>query len=666
MKLRWGIFAVGCLLVGGLHPVEAMAADPGAAWTWGGNGTGQLGNGTTTTRPTAAAVNSLTNVIEVEAGREHSIALRSDGTVWTWGFNEMGQLGDGTTTNRLAPVQVGGLSNVVDIAGGHYHSLALLADGTVRGWGYNSFGQLGNGATTSAQRTPVAVSPLTDVIAIAGGRDMSYALRSDGTVWGWGLNDTGQLGDGSTTMRTRPVRVGSLEGITAITGGRDHGLAVRSDGTVWGWGDNSQGEVGDGTLTNRLSPVQVSGLTGVVEVAAGAYHSLARLASGSVRSWGSNSNGQLGDGTTTRRTTSVAVAGVTGATTIAAGRQHSLAVVADGVVRAWGSNATGQLGDGTLVDRTSPVTVGGLSGVTDISAGRDHTIALVPAVVGPPDVTPPSAPGVPAGVSNSSSTINLTWAGSTDDVSTSLRYRLFEDSPTNQVAEVTSSASSVSYQRTGLAAASTHTYWVTAVDAAGNVSEQAGPSAPITVQNASSAIYSTDFSGGFTGWTNSGLTLDATQGAAAPPSARGNPAAARASAYRALGATYPNACMSTQFRVTSVGASVDLLRLRTAADGGIIRVYIDTNRILWLRSDAAGTQRSSGVAVPLNTWQNLELCGTVGTATTWSLYLNGTLRGTPWQANTGTTPIGRIQLGDTAAKTWTINFDDVVLDQTPG
>jgi hypothetical protein len=507
---------------------------------------------------------------------------------------------------------------------------------------------------------------LTDVIAIAGGRDMSYALRSDGTVWAWGLNDTGQLGDGTTTMRTRPVRVGSLTNITAITGGRDHGLAVRSDGTVWGWGDNSQGEVGDGTLTNRLAPVQVTGLTGAVEVAAGAYHSLARLSSGLLRSWGQNSNGQLGDGTTTRRTTSVAVPGVTGATAIAAGRQHSLAVVAGGAVRAWGSNATGQLGDGTLVDRSSAVTVGGLSGVTDVSAGRDHTIALVPSVVAPPDTTPPSAPGIPAGASNSSSTIDLTWAGSTDDVSTSLRYRVFEDSPTNQVAEVASSASAVSYQRTGLAAGSTHTYWVTALDAAGNLSVQSGPSSAITVQNASSAIYSTDFSGGLTGWTNSGLTVDSTQGAAAAPSVRGTPAGAKASAYHALASTYSNACLSTQIRVTSVGASIDLMRFRTATDGGIIRVYLDANRVLWLRSDAAGTQRSSGAVVPLNAWQNVELCGTVGTATTWSLYLDGTPRGTPWQANTGTTDIGRIQLGDTAAKTWTINFDDVTLDQTPG
>jgi hypothetical protein len=481
----------------------------------------------------------------------------------------MGQLGDGTVTDRLSPVQVPGLSGVVDIASGHYHSLALLADGTVRAWGYNSFGQLGNGATTSAQRTPVVAGPLTDVVAIAGGRDMSYALRSDGTVWGWGLNTTGQLGDGTTTMRTRPVRVGSLTGVTAITGGRDHGLAVRSDGTVWGWGDNTQGQVGDGSLTNRLSPVQVSGLSGAVEVAAGAYHSLARLSTGAVRSWGQNSNGQLGDGTTTRRTLPVAVPGATGATAIAAGRQHSLAIVANGAIRAWGSNATGQLGDGSLTDRTSAVTVGGITGAAEVSAGRDHTVALVPAAVTEPDITPP--------------------------------------------------------------------------------------------------IFASDFADGFASWTtNTGLTVDATQGTTSPPSARGNPNATRAFAARNLSATYPNACISEQIQVSSLGVSVDLFRLRTATDGGIIRVYIDANRVLWLRSDSAGTQRSSGTAVPLNQWQTIELCGTVGTATTWTLYVNGTQRGTPWQTNTGTTPIGRVQIGDTAAKTWTINHDDVILDQTPG
>ena len=663
---RWGFVAVGCLIAVLLHPAEANAVEPGAAWTWGGNGTGQLGTGNTTGRTNATALGSLSSVVKVEAGREHTIALRSDGTVWTWGFNEMGQLGDGTSTNRLSPIQVGGLSGVVDIAGGHYHSLALMADGTVRGWGYNSFGQLGNGATTSAQRTPVTVSPLTDVIAIAGGRDMSYAIRSDGTVWGWGLNTTGQVGDGTTTMRTRPVRVGTLTDITAIAGGRDHGLAVRSDGTVWSWGENTQGQLGDGSLTNRLNPVQVTGLSGAVEVAAGAYHSIARLSTGTLRSWGQNTEGQLGDGTTTRRTQSVAVPGVTGAITIAAGRQHSVAVVANGAMRAWGWNTSGQLGDGTLTRRLSAVTVNGITGVAEVSAGRDHTLALVPAAVTEPDLTPPSAPGVPTGQSNSSSTINLSWTAATDNVSTSLRYQVFEDTDTNQVAEVTSaSTGTVTYTRTGLTAGSTHTYWVRAIDAAGNDGPTAGPSAPITVQAASTAIFESDFSNGFTGWTNTGLTLDSTQGSPTAPSARGNPAGARAFATRALGASYSTICHSQQLRITSLSASVDLFRLRTAADGGVIRIYMDANRVLWLRSDAAGTQRSSGVAVPLNSWHTVELCGTVGTASSWTLYYDGVQRGTPWVSNTGTTGIGRVQVGSTSNNTWSINYDSIRVDQSP-
>jgi alpha-tubulin suppressor-like RCC1 family protein len=664
--MRWGAVAVGTLLW--LQPAGAAAAEPGAAWSWGGNGSGQLGTGTMTGRTSAAAITSLTEVVEVEAGRQHTIALRADGTVRAWGFNEMGQLGDGTTTNRPSPVPVTGLSGVIGIAAGHYHSLALLADGTVRAWGYGSFGQLGNGTTTSAQRTPVTVSPLSGVVAIAGGRDMSYALRSDGTTWGWGLNTTGQVGDGTTATRTSPARVGTLTGVTAIAGGRDHGLAVRSDGTVWAWGDNTQGQVGDGTTTNRLSPVQVSGLTGATSVAAGAYHSLALLGTGAVRAWGQNSSGQLGDGTTTRRPLPVVVPGVTGATTIAAGRQHSLAVVTNGAVRAWGSNSSGQLGDGTLTNRSSAVSVTGLTGATQVSAGRDHSVALVPSAVTEPDTTPPSAPGTPAGQSSSSSTINLSWAAATDNISTSLRYRLFEDSETNLVAELTSSSTTtVSYTRSGLAADSTHTYWVRAVDAAGNVSAPGGPSAPITVRAASSAIFASDFSDGFASWTTTtGLTLDSTQGAPSPPSARGNPSGAGAFAARNLATSYQSLCHSQRVRLSSLGASVDLFRLRTATNGPVIRVYVDTSRVLWIRADASGQQRYSGIAVPLGEWRTVELCGTVGTAGGWTLYLNGAAIVNSWQTNTGTVPIGRVQIGDTATKSWTMNIDDVVVDQSPG
>ena len=162
------------------------------------------------------------------------------------------------------------------VAGGPYHSLTLKNDGTVWAWGRNDFGELGNGTTTS-RYTPVQVKGLTNVVAIAAGYDHSLALRSDGTVWAWGLNGNGQLGDGTTTNRTTPVQVKGLTNVVAIAAGVYHSLAIRSDGTVWTWGYNTYGQLGDGTTTNKTTPVQVKGLTNVVAIAAGVYHSLALI-----------------------------------------------------------------------------------------------------------------------------------------------------------------------------------------------------------------------------------------------------------------------------------------------------------------------------------------------------------------------------------------------------
>ena len=283
---------------------------------------------------------------------------------WAWGRNESGQLGDGSNSNSSTPVAVSGLGGVTAIAAGGYHSFALLPDGTVRAWGDNQLGQLGDG-TTSDRLTPVAVSGLTGVTAIAGGRYHSLALLSDGTVRAWGYNHSGQLGDGTTSDRLTPVAVSGLSGVTAIAAGGAHGLALLSDGTVRAWGNNQLGQLGDGTTSDRLTPVAVSGLSGVTAIAAGGAHSLALLSDGTVRAWGNNGSGQLGDGS------------LTGVTTIDAGAAHSLALLSDGTVRAWGYNGYGQLGDGTTTSRSTPVAVSGLTGVTAI-AGSYHSLALLP------------------------------------------------------------------------------------------------------------------------------------------------------------------------------------------------------------------------------------------------------------------------------------------------
>jgi alpha-tubulin suppressor-like RCC1 family protein len=265
------------------------------------------------------------------------------------------------------------------VAAGAYHTLALKADGTVWSWGYNASGQLGDGSLVQ-RLSPVQVSGLTDVVAIAAGSaNTSLALKRDGTVWGWGENGSGQLGDGTQTSRSTPVRAGTLTGVIAIAVGGSHSFAVKSDGTLWAWGANSSGQLGDGTQTQRTSPVQITALTGVSMVAAGYNHSVALktdgATAGTVWTWGYNNYGQLADGAplTLRKTPATILANATG---IGAGDNHSLAIVSDGTSRSSGLNGTGQLGDGTAINRGSPVTVIDLSDVAQIDGGAIHSLAM--------------------------------------------------------------------------------------------------------------------------------------------------------------------------------------------------------------------------------------------------------------------------------------------------
>ena len=302
--------------------------------------------------------------------------LFASATPYAWGDNSGGQLGNKSTGGSLSvPAPVSGLGEVLAVAGGKNHSLALLADGTVRAWGVNSSGQLGDG-TTTARTTPVPVSGLGGVVAIAGGYDHSLALLTDGTVRAWGWNYYGQLGDGTTTSRLTPVPVSGLSGVVAIAGGGNHSLALLADGTVRTWGNNYYGQLGDWTSTDRLTPVPVSGLSGVVAIAGGGNHSLALLADGTVRTWGYNTSGQLGDGTTNTHALPVPVSGLSGVVAIAGGGNHSLVLLADGTVRAWGHNYYGQLGDGTSTNRLTSVPVSGLSGVVAIAGGGNHSLAV--------------------------------------------------------------------------------------------------------------------------------------------------------------------------------------------------------------------------------------------------------------------------------------------------
>jgi alpha-tubulin suppressor-like RCC1 family protein len=308
---------------GGREHALALKSD-GTVWAWGHNNYGEVGDGTKTNRQSPVQVKNLTGVTAVETGHYTSMALKSDGTVWMWGWNKFGTLGDGTTTNRTTPVQVKGLTKVIAIAGARDHSLALEANGTVWAWGDNEFGNLGTGNTTNSL-VPVQVHTLANVVAIAGGRDHSLAIESNGTVWSWGWNQYGQVGNGTKGNNVlSPVQVSGLTGVTMVSAGADHSMALKSDGTVWAWGQNNDGQLGDGTKTNRATPVKVSGLANVTDIGNGRLHSLAIEGNGSAWAWGLNTDGQLGDGTKTNRATPVQVKGITGAFGLGGGVNYSI------------------------------------------------------------------------------------------------------------------------------------------------------------------------------------------------------------------------------------------------------------------------------------------------------------------------------------------------------
>ena len=337
-------------------------------YAWGLNEYGQLGDGTVDERHTPTALTGLVDVISVDGGTSHSLAVTEEGHVWAWGYNYYGQLGDGSTTDSLIPVQVPGLAGVRQVSAGGGHSLSLTESG-VQAWGWNTHGQLGDG-TQTRRTTPVPVPDLSDVKAVSAGYYHSLALKNDGTVWAWGGNTSGQLGDGTLSMRKSPVQVLNLSGVKAISAGNYHSLALKDDGSVWAWGLNNYGQLGNGTTDNSLVPVQVTALTDVTAVVAGGFHSLAVKTDGTVLAFGADGLGPTGD------LTPVPVAGLAGAISASGGDSASFVMCDDRSLWAWGYNSCGQLGDGTTVDHQTPVRVLCPAGIIAIGAGGLHGLAV--------------------------------------------------------------------------------------------------------------------------------------------------------------------------------------------------------------------------------------------------------------------------------------------------
>ncbi len=354
----------------------------GTSKCWGYDGAGQFADGTQDDSSSPVASSRLTeSVVSLVAGEVHTCGLTARGGVLCWGGDMDFQLGDNRPLGLSSPGQVTGLgSGVTAISAGQFFTCALNSAGAVLCWGNDAVGELGTGSYAAATSLPVATKIKTGGKAIAAGSEHACALTNAGGVLCWGLNDYGELGDGTTDRSADPVVVTGLSSpATAIGAGHRHSCALDSSGKVLCWGWNWYGQLGDGTTTDSSVPVAVGGVSAAKALSTGGWHSCAVTAIGGVLCWGDNAFGQLGNGTTTSSTVAVAVTGISsGIASVAAGDEHTCAVTTAGGVLCWGLNNYGQLGDGTTTNSSSPVPVAGLSsGVAAVAAGRNHTCALM-------------------------------------------------------------------------------------------------------------------------------------------------------------------------------------------------------------------------------------------------------------------------------------------------
>ena len=347
-----------------LHLIIGTAQALPTVQAWGASGPYGSTSAFSSAVPTVVGFPPGTDIVSVSAGADFMVALTSTGSLYAWGANDDGQLGDGSTasTDRPTLVQLPAGTTVRAVSAGGYHCLALTTSGTVWAWGANMYGQVGNGTTVSTDVPgEVSLPAGVTIVSIAAGGVHSLAVSRTGTVYGWGRDLHGELGDGGWLNRSVPVAAALPPSVVvkAVAAGGAHSLALTSTGAVYSWGFDGSGRLGAGSFTTDRGPLRAqlpAGLTATA-VAAGAASSAALMSNGSVYDWGYNGQGQLGNGSRQSSDLPVKAGTPSGVrlTKVAAGAFDTVALGSGGAVYAWGDNADGQLGDGTTTNRATPV-----------------------------------------------------------------------------------------------------------------------------------------------------------------------------------------------------------------------------------------------------------------------------------------------------------------------
>lgn len=352
-----------------------MSTDTGLLYSWGTNANGELGDRTNIQKTWPVPIATLpARALAIASGFYHNLLLTSTGVLYAWGLGNNGRLGDGTTTSKNTPVVVGSLTNAIKIACGRDHSVAVTRTGQVYAWGYNWHGQLGDNTQTE-RATPTLITAISSVVGIACGANHTVAFTTSGQLYSWGLNSYGQLGDTTTLTRLLPtlisvplVTANTRQSVVALACGEHHTMAlVRTDNTnthtLFTWGYNVYGQLGNGNATPRYSPVDLPSISfpnisgNIIGIACSVHSSYAITSSGQLYSWGWNNNGQLGDGTTANKSTPTLISGITNVTSISCGEQHVVASTRNNKIYTWGVNGNGQLGNVTLNRSLSPIII---------------------------------------------------------------------------------------------------------------------------------------------------------------------------------------------------------------------------------------------------------------------------------------------------------------------